>query len=164
MHMNQPNLSVLNETSRLPMKTAIHGGVRLTLDNGFRTSGRLSYLTPSFIYRMQGPTFSQLDAGINYHIDPVSVGLWYRGKPFQKSVINSIEQDALILFLGLYMKNLTIGYSYDFTVSELQTASGGAHEISIMYEFSAKPVRRNAKKKYNLIPCPTFNSKPNFWN
>lgn len=162
-HMNRPNLSVLNEVSRLPMKTAIHGGVRLNL-SADRRSPRASYLTPSFIYRTQGPSFSQLDLGVNYHIDPVSLGLWYRGKPFKQSVINSVEQDAVILYLGLYLKQLTIGYSYDFTVSELQTASGGAHEISIVYEFTSKPSNKSVKKKYRLIPCPSFNSKEGFWN
>lgn len=164
MHMNRPNLSVLNDVSRLGMKTAVHGGVRLSLNGSLKTRARVSYLTPSFIYRMQGNTFTQLDLGLNYHIDPVSVGVWYRGKPFQKSVINSITQDAFILYLGLYFKNLTIGYSYDFTVSELQTASGGAHEISIVYEFNTKSTRKDIKKKYRLIPCPTFNSKEGFWN
>ncbi len=160
-HMNRPNLSVLNDVSRLPMKTAIHGGIRLSMPGG---RDRATYLTPSFIYRMQGKTFSQLDMGLNYHIDPVSVGVWYRGKPFQRTVINSIEQDAFILYLGLYFKQLTIGYSYDFTVSELQTASGGAHEISIVYEFNTRSTRKDIKKKYRLIPCPTFNSKEGFWN
>ena len=113
---------------------------------------------------MQGNTFTQLDVGLNYHIDPISVGVWYRGKPFQKSVINSVTQDAFILYLGLYFKSLTIGYSYDFTISELQTASGGAHEISIVYEFNTRSTRKDIKKKYRLIPCPTFNSKEGFWN
>jgi type IX secretion system PorP/SprF family membrane protein len=163
-HMNRPNLSVLNDVSRLGMKTAVHGGVRIDLSGGLSNRGRASYLTPSFIYRMQGNTFTQLDLGLNYHVDPISVGIWYRGKPFQKTVINSVTQDALILYLGLYFKSLTIGYSYDFTISEMQTASGGAHEISIVYEFNSKPSNKSVKKKYKLIPCPTFNSKQGFWN
>lgn len=165
-HMNKPNISVLGDESRLPMKTSIHGGMRITLGAGglMRQNTRMSYLTPSFIYRTQGATFTQLDLGLNYHIDPVSVGVWYRGKPFQKSVVNSISQDALILQLGMYFKNLSIGYSYDFTISALQTATGGAHEISIIYEFASKPLNRAVKHKYRLIPCPTFNSKENFWN
>lgn len=163
-HMNRPSISVLNEASRLPMKTAIHAGARIDLSGGPRNGGRVSYLTPSFIYRMQGKSFSQLDLGVNYHIDPVSVGLWYRGKPFEKTVINSISQDALILTLGLYFKQLSVGYSYDFTISEMETASGGAHEISLVWEFSSKPSNRSSKKKYKLIPCPTFNSKEGFWN
>ncbi|NBP67906.1 MAG: type IX secretion system membrane protein PorP/SprF [Cytophagia bacterium] len=163
-HMNQPNLSVLNDVSRLPMKTSIHGGARISLYNGPRTLAKVSYLTPSFIFRKQGKSFSQLDVGINYHIDPVSVGFWYRGKPFEKTVINSVAQDALILSLGMYFKNLSVGYSYDFTVSELQTAAGGAHEIALTYEFTAKPLNRSIKRKYRMIPCPSFNSKEGFWN
>jgi type IX secretion system PorP/SprF family membrane protein len=162
-HMNQPNLSVLGDVSRLPMKTTIHAGARLNLKGNLRTKS-VDYLTPSFIYRMQGASFSQLDLGLNYHIDPVSIGVWYRGKPFEQTVINSVAQDALIMTLGMYFKNLTIGYSYDFTISEMQTASGGAHELSLVLEFTSKPVRRNDKKKYRLIPCPTFNSKEGFWN
>lgn len=163
-HMNRANLSVLGEESRLPMKTAIHAGIRLDMSGGLRERGRASYLTPSFIYRMQGPTFSQLDVGLNYHVDPISVGVWYRGKPFQKAVNNTIEQDALILFLGLYLKQLNFGYSYDFTISELQPASGGSHEISLIYEFKLAPSRKSTKLKYRLIPCPTFNSTEGFWN
>lgn len=166
-HLNKPNLSLLGDVSRLPVKTTIHGGARIDLSGGGlrKNTGRISYLTPSFIFRTQGSTFSQMDLGVNYHIDPVSVGVWYRGKPFfEKSVINSIQQDAIILSLGMYFKSFTIGYSYDFTISELQTATGGAHEVSFMYEFASKPASRNVKKKYRLIPCPTFNSKEGFWN
>jgi type IX secretion system PorP/SprF family membrane protein len=161
MHMNRPNLSVLGEESRLDMKTAIHAGMKLEISRGPR-AGRPIYLTPSFIYRMQGVSFSQLDLGANFHADPVSVGIWYRGKPFAKNVANAIEQDALILFTGLYLKNLTVGYSYDFTISALETASGGAHELSLTYELASKNKDKN-RKKYKLIPCPAFYSKPDFW-
>ena len=162
-HMNTPNLSILNTTSRLPMKTTIHGGGRISLYSGFRTKSKVSYITPSFIYRKQGP-ISQLDFGLNYHIDPVSIGVWYRGKPFETNVIGTVNQDALIFVMGLYLANFNVGYSYDFSVSELSTSSGGAHEISIVYEFVAKPISRSVKKRNRLIPCPTFNHKPNFWN
>lgn len=161
-HMNTPNLSILNSTSRLPMKTTIHGGARIPLYNGPRTTGKVSYITPSFIYRIQGP-ITQLDLGVNYHIDPVSIGIWYRGKPFDENVIGSINQDALIFTMGLYLKNMTIGYSYDFNVSELSTTAGGSHEISLIYEFVAKPIARRVKKSNKLIPCPTFHQKPSFW-
>lgn len=162
-HMNRPNLSVLNEVSRLPMKTTIHAGVRMNLNSG-PAGGRTSYLTPSIMWRRQGSSFTQFDLSVNYHVDPVSIGLTYRGQPWTKTVIGSAQQDALILFLGLYFKQLTIGYSYDFTVSELQTSSGGAHEISLVWEFRTKSSSKSEKKKYRLIPCPTFNSKEGFWN
>lgn len=155
MHMNRPNISLLGENSRLSMKTSFHGGMRLDISNRIRR-GRPVYLTPSFIYRLQGSLFSQLDLGMNFHVDPVSVGLWYRGKPFSRSVSNTVEQDAVILFMGLYLKSLTVGYSYDFTVSSLHNASGGSHEVSLIYEFMKKKTK---PKKQKLIPCPAFYSK-----
>jgi type IX secretion system PorP/SprF family membrane protein len=164
-HMNTPNLSILNSVSRLPMKSTIHGGARINLrgSNIRSSNARFSYLTPSFIFRHQGP-ITQMDVGVNYHVDPVSVGIWYRGKPWDENFIGTINQDALIFTMGLYLKSLAIGYSYDFNISELSAASGGAHEISLVYEFVAKPISRQVKKKNRLIPCPTFNSKASFWN
>ena len=161
-HMNEPNLSILNDISRLPMKTTIHGGARIPLYNGPRTNVKVSYLTPSFVYRNQGGV-SQLDFGLNYHIDPLMIGVWYRGKPYQSNVIGSVNQDALIFMMGLYLKNFTVGYSYDFNISQLSASSGGAHEISIIYEFMAKPIGRGVKKKNRLIPCPGSTSKAGFW-
>jgi len=161
-HMNQPNLSLLNSVTRLPMKVTIHGGARISLLGGLRTSSRVSYLTPSFIYQSQGG-ISQLNLGLNYHIDPVFIGFWYRGKPFEKSVTGTVQQDALILQMGFYLDKLTIGYSYDFNTSALSTSSGGAHELSIMYEFSAKPIHRGVKKRNRLIPCPTGGRQEGFW-
>jgi type IX secretion system PorP/SprF family membrane protein len=162
-HMNQPNITLLNDVSRLPMKVTIHGGARLTLASGPREQDRASYLTPSFIFRKQD-VITQLDFGLNYHIDPISIGVWYRGKPFQTNYIGTTNQDALIFALGLYLSNFTVGYSYDFSISELSTTSGGAHEISIVYEFVAKPLHKGVKKRNRLIPCPTFNTKKSFWN
>ena len=161
-HMNQPNLSILNDVTRLPMKITVHGGARITLLDGLRESSRASYLTPSFIYQSQGG-ISQLNVGVNYHIDPVFIGFWYRGKPFEKTVLGNVNQDAIILQMGMYLDKMTIGYSYDFNISQLSTSSGGAHELSIMYEFSVKPIHRGVKKRNRLIPCPTGGRSKGFW-
>jgi len=151
-HMNRPNTSLIGETSRLDVKTSVHGGVRLDMTSNVR-SFRTVYFTPSFIYTMQGNIFSQLDLGVNFHVDPVSVGVWYRGThlPQNSSLINS---DALILFMGLYLKKFIVGYSYDFTISQLATTSGGAHEISLTYQLPHK----KTLSKNRLIPCPAFYS------
>ena len=155
-HLNRPHLSPLGDNDRLNMMTTVHAGIRLTLSAAH--AARELYLTPSFIYRLQGKTFSQLDAGVNFHTDPISLGVWYRGKPLTKNITGSIDQDALILFLGLHIKNLTAGYSYDFTISSLGGATGGAHEFSLVYELPAK--KKLGKNK--LIPCPAFYSDTRF--
>lgn len=169
-HLNKPNISILDQTSRLPTRINIHGGIRIPLYNGVRTLAKVDYLTPSFVYRIQGPSFQQLDLGLQYHIDPVGIGFWYRGIPIQtdfqgdSQTLQVLQQDAVAFILSLQFNTFQIGYSYDFTISRLQTSTGGSHELSLVYEFVAKLVRRGVKKKNKLIPCPTFNSKAGFWN
>lgn len=169
-HMNQPNISLIGNESRLPMKINVHGGMRIPLYNGPKTVSKVSYLTPGFVYRRQGKSFSQLDIGVNYHIDPISIGVWYRGVPLQRTFQfvdgedSQIQQDALVFSLALLFNTFQVGYSYDFTISDLSTSAGGAHEISLIYEFALKPFRRGVRKKYRQLPCPTFNSKEGFWN
>jgi len=164
-HINEPTVSLLGEESKLPMKGSIHSGFRINLsDTRLKSrSYRISYLTPSLMYRWQGTMFSQFDVGLNYHVDPVSVGVWYRGKPWKKDVSNGVSKDALIFQIGLYMDNLTIGYSYDFTISGLETSVGGAHEIALVYQFVTGRSKQKNKSKGGLIPCPTFYNKENFW-
>lgn len=157
-HINTPNYSILEEKSDLPMKTTIHGGARFKLKNRFgRYSG--TYLSPSFIFKMQGNMFTQLELGTTYNVDPISIGFFYRGKVYQKNVAGGITQDAAIFSLGFRAKDLQIGYSYDFTVSELHPESRGAHEFTLVYQL---PVKDN-EKKHKLIPCPTFIPKDGNW-
>lgn len=160
-HLNRPNISVLKDESRLPIKTTIHGGIKLPLTS--MLSQKPIYLTPSFIYRTQGRSFSQFNLGTNFHVDPISIGLWYSGTPFKHATENIMDQDAVVLFIGLYLKKLTIGYSHDFTISSLNGNADGAHELSITYAFSTRRNQRT-KNKYKLIPCPSFMDKGGFQN
>jgi hypothetical protein len=50
------------------------------------------------------------------------------------------------------MEQLRVGYSYDFTISNLVSSTGGAHEVSITYEF--KTTRKREKPR--MVPCPEF--------
>ncbi|MBL7877140.1 MAG: type IX secretion system membrane protein PorP/SprF, partial [Cyclobacteriaceae bacterium] len=102
--------------------------------------------------------FDQLDLGLHFLYDPVMIGLWYRGIPVQQNVKDNISQDALVLVLGFQFEKLEVGYSYDFTVSELGPISGGAHEVSLKYKLNIKAQSRT-KKKEKFIPCPTFIKK-----
>lgn len=47
---------------------------------------------------------------------------------------------------------LRLVYSYDVTVSKLTMKSGGAHEISVIYEWP----RTGKNRKYRAVPCPKF--------
>jgi type IX secretion system PorP/SprF family membrane protein len=154
-HMNEPNLSLIGDESKLPVKASIHGGARIRLYHGpFKRSVAPS-IAPSFIFKKQGG-IEQLDMGVNFHYDPVMVGFWYRGMPTRENFEQSkVSQDALIFLLGMKYKQLEFGYSYDITVSSLGPTSGGSHEVSVALNLY-NPNQRKSKMKYKDIPCPTF--------
>jgi len=94
--------------------------------------------------------FYQSDLGLYYYRDPLIFGIWYRGIPFATSQ----PGDAIIGLLGIKTDQLHIGYSYDFTVSNLITSTQGAHEISLVYEFSSFDL--GDRRRVRAIPCPEF--------
>ncbi|MGK7388970.1 MAG: PorP/SprF family type IX secretion system membrane protein [Candidatus Cyclobacteriaceae bacterium M2_1C_046] len=153
-HLNRPNQSMLGEESRWPVKYSFHGGVQIPLYHGLKKRSRVSSIAPSFNYKKQGE-FDQLDVGLHFLYDPIMLGLWYRGVPIQQNINDRVSQDAIVIIMGVKLKDMEIGYSYDFTTSELSSVSGGAHEISIKYEFSTVG-RNKVKRKDKFIPCPTF--------
>jgi hypothetical protein len=61
----------------------------------------------------------------------------------------------MVLIVGVKANDLKIGYSYDITISKLARNSGGAHEISIIYEV-ANNSKKKKRKRYFLAPCPKF--------
>lgn len=160
MHINQPNHSLLGEDAKLPMKQSIHGGMKIPIKMHPLAKVKLSAISPSFIYTQQGE-FRQFDLGINLVYDPVLIGLWYRGLPIDRNYAGKINQDALIFMLGLNLKGLEIGYSYDLSISEMTGHSGGSHEISIVYQFQGLNPRK-VRRKDKFLPCPNYPHFKNF--
>jgi len=152
-HINQPNLSIINTVTHLPMKITFTTGARLAIKSK-RKVDKHTYLTPSFIFQKQA-TFTQLTIGVNYHIDPIFIGVSYRGKPYEKNQLGLASQDAMIFQFGLLFKNFVFSYSYDFNVSALANVSGGAHEVAVSYVFQTKLSVPKNKKRSGIIPCPT---------
>ncbi|MDQ3535766.1 MAG: type IX secretion system membrane protein PorP/SprF [Bacteroidota bacterium] len=156
-HITEPNQSFISEESYLPRKNSFHGGYRYAFASA---PGRTMFdaprersITPNFQYKFQGQ-FDQLDIGVYLTLEPIVFGVWYRGIPF-KTYETFHNNESAIFLVGVSTNNLNIGYSYDYTLSSLGIASGGAHEISISYEFSLRDPRippKNVRK----IPCPKF--------
>jgi type IX secretion system PorP/SprF family membrane protein len=155
-HLNNPNRTLLNQESTLPVKTTIHGGVRIPLSNPRRME-HYAVLSPSFVYKHQG-NFDQLDIGAYLLYDPIVMGLWYRGIPIMQNVKDNISQDAVVLILGFQLPKMEIMYSYDFTVSELGPVSGGTHEVALKYKLAIHMSER-VKRRDKYLPCPTFSHK-----
>ena len=154
-HINEPNYSLLGEDAKLPMRLSLHGGFRIPIKHSILSKSKLSSIAPSFVYKSQGE-FQQFDVGTNIIFDPVMAGLWYRGIPLKKNYSEQASRGAVIFILGLNLKFIEVGYSYDFTISNIGPQSGGSHEISItllLPEINSNKVKRKDK----ILPCPNYN-------
>ncbi|MBC7921037.1 MAG: type IX secretion system membrane protein PorP/SprF [Ferruginibacter sp.] len=161
-HMNRPNQSFTGDVSPLPMKSTITAGVNIPLDKKTKRGLKISKnerevsFSPALLYKRQGK-FSQLDAGAYFTYEPLVVGLWYRGIPLLKSSLEGLNNhDAAIFLVGFKNNNLSLGYSYDLTISSLTPSTGGSHEISIAYLFPQSPKRRKMPRSARRLPCPKF--------
>jgi type IX secretion system PorP/SprF family membrane protein len=153
-HLNEPNQSLQDGESIVPRKFGIHGGYRLKTKTRVIKKGRESTVF-AFNYRSQGK-YDQLDLGGYYEREPMFAGIWYRGIPvFKRYETAQQNNDAISAVIGFIHEGMRIGYSYDLTISGLADSSGGAHELSIVYEWrSAK--KRTPISKRREVPCAKF--------
>lgn len=155
-HVTQPNISFIEgEISELPIKVSAHGGIKLDLSGGSSTQfynqrTGTKELTFAFNYKNQGP-FTQLDLGTQINIQPLVLGVWYRGIPVSDK--SQPNHESVIALVGISLGGgLDIGYSHDFTLSSLGNANtGGAHEISIRYSFLAGSAK--GRGRTSSMPC-----------
>ncbi|HEX2616388.1 MAG TPA: type IX secretion system membrane protein PorP/SprF [Flavobacteriales bacterium] len=152
-HLNKPQQSlVFDGDAELPVRTSVHAGYKFAIDGkAFRHSH--TKMTLAAHYKAQ-EKWDQLDMGGYVEHASVCFGLWYRGLPALKAYQPGYpNDDAVILMLGYQTEGqLRIIYSFDATVSSLTMKSGGAHEISVVYEWP----RRSKNRRYKTIPCPKF--------
>jgi len=148
-HLFTPKQSFYGDEAQLAVKFNLYGGVRVLGNTRLRTK-MIEALSIAGNFQVQG-RFYQSDIGLYYYKSPLIFGMWYRGIPFMTSQAG----DAIIGLVGIKTDNLHIGYSYDFTISNLISSTGGAHEISIVYEFTSFTITGN-RKRIKAIPCPEF--------
>lgn len=148
-HLFTPKQSFYGDETKLAVKFNAFGGVRLVGNTRLRKK-MIEAFSVAGNFQTQG-RFYQTDIGLYYFKSPLIFGLWYRGIPFMTSQAG----DAIIGLVGVKTDNLHLGYSYDFTISNLISSTGGAHEISIIYEFTSFTIG-GAKRKIRAIPCPEF--------
>ena len=144
-HLMMPNQSFWAGNARVPLEFSLYGGMQIV------RKGKLlrpidETVSVAYMYKHQKDK-KQLDLGLYWFKMPMVLGFWYRGIP----LVNSDRGDALAILAGFKMQNFSVGYSYDFTISNLINSSKGAHEISLVYEFQT-----TRKKKIHAIPCPEF--------
>ncbi len=147
-HLLSPQYSFFGDQSITPIKYSIFGGARVLVDERLliRNQEDVSF---AFLYKKQG-AFQQFDLGAYYFKNPLILGIWYRGIPIFKN--NFPGSDAAVFLVGYRIENVSIGYSYDFTISKMRNLTGGAHELSLIWSFKVKKFRQ----KPASLPCPEF--------
>jgi type IX secretion system PorP/SprF family membrane protein len=146
-HMLSLNSALKAEGGYLPLRLSFYGGGKYFISGRMRSQKEES-ITGAFNFMYQGD-YKYLDLGAYYTRSPLQFGLWYRGIPI---FADNPNVGAVTLQFGYKFSNVTIGYSYDYTMSKLMTKTGGAHEVSFAYGFKSDTRR----KKMRAIPCPSL--------
>ena len=144
-HLLKPNLSFYGDRALTPLKVTLYGGAKII------SKGRLlkpvdETVSLAYLLKVQGD-YRQLDLGVYWFKVPLVLGVWYRGIP----IYNKNRGDAVAFLVGVKKFDISVAYSYDFTISTLINSTQGSHEISLIYEFHTE-----RRKKYHAIPCPEF--------
>jgi type IX secretion system PorP/SprF family membrane protein len=162
-HLTRPNQNFVGGgRDPLPMKITVHTGWKIPLNTESRRglasneTGPERSITPALLFKRQGQ-FMQADAGAYLTLEPLVLGAWYRGLPIPGlgGVTGINNHDALVALAGFKYKGLSVGYSYDVTVSKLGVSTGGAHEISLILEWY-NPEKGSPSKRRRYNPCPSF--------
>jgi len=148
-HLFTPTQSFYTTDSHLPIKYNLFGGFQI-IPKTRLIQRYYDNIAVAFNFQKQGE-FYQSDIGLYYNKNIFFVGIWYRGIP----LISSYKYtDALIGLIGIKTRYLNVGYSYDFTLSQLRYSTGGTHEISLIYRFQIDLT--NYKRRMKALPCPDF--------
>lgn len=158
-HLTRPNRSLLEGSDVLPIKYSIHIGSRFPLQKLIPVGTIAPTIAPSILYKRQG-NFQQLDAGASVHLQPVIIGLYYRGMPLINNDFGRINQDAIIVLAGFEYANFEFAYSFDLNISRLDPVTGGgAHEFSLIYNFRIPRSQYKPPKSQRKLNCPAFIQK-----
>lgn len=143
-HLTQPAEGFLT-SYQLPMKFTTHLGASIPLGRKRLHNSAQNNLIPNILFQNQG-TFNQITYSLSFNRRAVTGGLGLR------QTFNN--PDALVVILGFSPEDWDwkLGYSYDYTISELSNIGGGAHELSLSYRFPC-PTK---KKRVQALKCPKF--------
>jgi type IX secretion system PorP/SprF family membrane protein len=112
-HLLVPKTSFYGEDSNVPVKFNLFGGTQIMRKTRLRV--KLQEVLSVAVNFQKQAKFYQTDLGLYYYRDPLIFGMWYRGIPFMTSQAG----DAIIGLVGIKTNQFHLGYSYDFTISNL---------------------------------------------
>jgi len=110
-----------SRSSRLVSQFNINGAYKFDLGDDFK-------IEPSFLFKYEMPAPPKIDAGLR---------LIYKGQIWLGAAYR--HNDAITALIGFMYKNyLMIGYSYDYTTTNLRKYNSGTHELMLGLHFSRK--------------------------
>lgn len=102
-------------------------------------------IRPSVMIRSSKNTPVQADINANFLIKQF---LWL-GATFRTGDADAGMPESVIGLVELQLtKQFRLGYSYDFTMSELSDHSGGSHEISLGYDFGREVTKMKSPRYF----------------
>lgn len=147
-HLAQPGLAFSSD-SKLPMKFTGHAGAEFPIThNGLRP---VYYtINPLFMFQKQDKHI-QMNYGGFVNRNDLTMGVWFR-QNFDRPM------SSIVCMLGYDSKIFRIAYSFDWTISKLNTAGSGSHEVSLIFLLGERE-NRLKRRKEKPIPCPMFYRK-----
>ena len=150
-HLFEPDVSFLQtESAPLPRKWTAHADVVWTVKcrSGTKSANENALkINPAVVFQRQGELNSLL-AGLNATKYSLYLGVWYKGE-FGMHNTNSLALLGGYRYVFAKDTSIKFTYSYDIPVSGMPATSGGAHEISIVLEFSnIKLFNNSARSSY----------------
>ena len=137
-HLFEPDESFIpTEKALLPRRWTGHADVIWSIKgrSGAKTAIKdMLRLNPGVVFQHQGQ-LNSLQTGVNATKFGLYLGLWYKG---EFGLLNSNSLAFIGGYRYVFAKDISIKftYSYDLPLTGRTTISGGAHEISLVLEFS----------------------------
>ncbi|MBI5219365.1 MAG: type IX secretion system membrane protein PorP/SprF [Bacteroidia bacterium] len=113
------DMMVTNLNQRQVTHLMFNGGYNFILSN---TIG----LEPMALFKFMSGNIFQADAGFKFKYQYFWIGASFR------------TDDAIVSFVGFSKDNITIGYSYDYVISNLSSYTNGSHEIFLAFKINTQ--------------------------
>lgn len=154
-HLNRPNLAFYvrdGHTQHWP-RYSLQAGYTISLDEPEfweEDSGKFVHLMAN--YKRQGP-FQFVDFGLQLLLNQLVLGAGLRNMPIQSDLP---KRESVIALFGLNLSNgLSMGYSYDYPISDVGSQTLGSHELSLRYQFFyGTPKSRGRRSR--VLPCFSY--------
>jgi len=122
-HLTRPIDRFLGNDVKIPIRYTAHGGARIKVSDALD-------ITPNGLYMRQG-TAREISAGAyaQYYVNPETDLLF--GSNYR-------HEDASIIYIGMHLKNIAFGVSYDINTSNLNRATGSKGGLELSVSFTSR--------------------------